>query len=378
MFKLFNMRRRVAQQELARQLSIYERRSQENPAVPPGPLPYSVYDQMQRDSMVQTVMSVKRQGVLAAKHRVVPASDSGEAKRNAAFVEACFAQMEGSPVTILDQAMDAFAKGWSVQESVYELRGGQLWLHAVRAKNPADFGLVMDAFGRVIGLRLDDRMVDAAKSSAGGPLTTGPSPATGRGELPRDKFVIYANRGGYGRPKGRSDLDAAYPHWQAKIRLLDAWKMHLEKFASPTVLGKFNRGLPIEEAQGLLNTLETLAKRSAIVYPNEMDISTLAVNRDGTSGFIEAIDFHNREIARSVLGQTLTTDEGRRVGSLALGKVHLQVLMLQLQALRKELADTVMTEQLIRPLVELNFGPGEIPRFEFEEVALEAFVSGSL
>lgn len=387
MFKLFNLRRRVAQQELARQMTVFDRRAFENPGMPPGPLPYSTYDLMQRDSMVQTVMSVKRQGVLAAKYRVVPASDCGDAKRNAEFVEECFARMEGSPVTILDQAMDAFAKGWSVQESVYSLEDGLLWLKAVRAKNPASFGLEVDSFGRVTGLRLaeEQRRWGAeesgnwrSKSLAGGPLTPSPSPAVGRGELPRAKFVIYANRGGYGRPKGRSDLDAAFPHWQAKTRLLDAWKMHLEKFASPTVLGKFQRGLPESEAAALLRTLEGLAKRSAIVYPSEIEIGTLPGGRESNAGFMEAIDFHNREIARSVLGQTLTTDEGRRVGSLALGKVHLQVLLLQLQALRKELADTVMTEQVIRPLVELNFGPGEVPRFEFEEVSLEAFVSGSL
>lgn len=386
MFKLFNLRRRVAQQELARQLSIYDRRAVENPAVPPGPLPYSTYDLMQRDSMVQTVMSVKRQGVLAAKYRVVPASDLGEAKRNAEFVEECFARMEGSPGTILDQAMDAFAKGWSVQESVYEFEDGLLWLKAVRTKNPASFGLEVDAFGSVTGLRLADELgrwgaekigSRSSKSSASVPLPN-PSPASGGGALPRDKFVVYANRGGYGRPKGRSDLDAAFPHWQAKVRLLDAWKMHLEKFASPTVLGKFQRGLPESEATALLRTLEGLAKRSAIVYPSEIEIGTLPGGREANAGFMEAIDFHNREIARSVLGQTLTTDEGRRVGSLALGKVHLQVLLLQLQALRKELADAVMTEQVIRPLVELNFGPGEMPRFEFEEVSLEAFVSGSL
>jgi phage gp29-like protein len=66
------------------------------------------------------------------------------------------------------------------------------------------------------------------------------------------------------------------------------------------------------------------------------------------------------------------------VGSLALGKVHLQVLLLQISALRRELADTVMTEQIIRPLIELNFGPGPIPRFEFEETRLEAFATGRL
>ncbi len=196
--------------------------------------------------------------------------------------------------------------------------------------------------------------------------------------MPRSKFVLYANRSGYGRVKGLSDLEAAYKHWQSKQTLLAAWKLHLERFAMPTVLGSYERGLPADDQAAILAALQRLQDNTAIVYPNQIEISTLGGNKEQSTGFMDALDFHNREIARSILGQTLTTDEGRRVGSLALGKVHLQVLLLQLEAVRRELADTVMTEQVIRPLVELNFGPGEIPRFEFAGAGLDAFATGQL
>lgn len=335
MFKFMSLRRRQAPRELARQLTLYDRRASETPGTPPGRLPYAVYGQMQQDAMIQTVLSVKKQGVLAAKYALRPSSDSAQDRRVAEFVQENFDRMEGSPATILAQAMDAFAKGWSIQEAVYESVGPRLMLAAMRSKDPANFGLEVDDFGRLTGLRLEPALV--------GTRTGNPE------SLPRDKFVIYANRGGYGLSRGRSDLDAAYPHWQAKVRLLDSWRLHLEKFASPTVLGKYQRGLPSEEAASLLAALEGLAKRSAIVYPSEIELGTLSAGKETSTGFMDAIEFHNREIARSVLGQTLTTDEGRRVGSLALGKVHLQVFLLQLQALRKELADVVMTEQVIRP-----------------------------
>ena len=362
MFKLLNLRRRTAAKELARQLTLFDRRAQELPGVPPGPLPYPTYDQMQRDSMIQTVMSVKKQGVLAAKYRVVPASDAANDHQIADFVERNFDSMTGSPATILAQAMDAFAKGWSVQESFYQPDGDSIRLTEVRPKDPASFGLKLDAFGRITGLHLLEHLKESETEA----------------ELPLAKFIVYTNRGGYGRPKGRSDLDAAYPHWLAKKGLLDAWSLHLSKFASPTVLGKYDSALPDSEKTNLLAALDDLARRNAILYPNEVEIGTLGGGREASTGFMDAIEFHNREIARAVLGQTLTTDEGRRVGSLALGKVHLQVFLLQLQAVRKELADVVMTEQVIRPLVYLNFGEVQIPRFEFEEVPLEAFSTGSV
>lgn len=370
MFKLF-ARRPAATQELAPQLTLFDRRAQESAGHASGQLPYATYDLMQRDSMVQTVLSVKRQGVLAARFRIVAANDSAAARRNAKFVEENLDRMDGSATSILSQAMDAFAKGWSVQEMIFEPLGGALLLKAVRAKNPANFGLKLDEFGHIQGLTLQQSLAPFARTGR-----------TGLGEdgraLPRWKFVIYANRSAYGKPKGVSDLDAAHPHWKAKTALLEAWRLHLEKFASPVVLGKYERGLPPEEAASLLAALDGLSRRNAIVFPNEIEVGTLGSGRESNTGFMDAIEFHNREIARSVLGQTLTTDEGRRVGSLALGKVHLQVLLLQLQALRRELADAVITEQIFRPLVELNFGPGDVPRFEFEDVSLDAFVAGSL
>ena len=66
------------------------------------------------------------------------------------------------------------------------------------------------------------------------------------------------------------------------------------------------------------------------------------------------------------------------MGSLALGKVHLQILLLQVNAVRRELAESVMTEQLVRPLVEANFGPGDVPRFVLNESGVDAFASGEL
>lgn len=307
--------------------------------------------------MVQTALTIKKQAVLAADFSVVPASSSASAKRNALFVEKCFELMEGNPRTILADAMDAFARGWSVLEIGYELAQGHLTLERVTPKNPFHFGLAADAFGRVTGLRM--RLPGESEVS-----------------LPRSRFVLFMNRPSFAHPKGRSDLIPAWRHYEAKRALQNAWRAHLERFASPTVLGRYTRGLPSDEQASVLSALRGLHENTAVVFPSEIEVSTLHGRESDNNAFQDAIEFHNREIARSILGQTLTTDEGRRVGSLALGKVHLQVLMLQIEAIRRELADVVMTEQVIRPLVELNFGPGEVPRFEFEATPLSAFRDG--
>lgn len=319
----------------------------------PNPNRPELFAEMAKDSMIQTSLTIKTLGVLASNWRV-----AGEGKA-ADFVRQAFSRMEGSVYTVLQNAMDAFVHGWSIQEMVYRADGGYWWIGSVRPKDPRYFSLEIDEFEVPKALKLN---------LPGEPERTFAS----------DRFVIYRHRGGYGRPYGVSDLEAAVPNYREKKRLTEAWRNHLEKFASPTLLAKFGKGATSEDQAAMLRSLEALAKNSAIVFPDEFDVSPLGDRNNASQGFMDAIDFHNREMTRAVVGQTLTTSEGTRVGSLAMGRVHLQVFLLQLEAIRRDLADTVMNEQIIKPLVALNFGEVEMPRFEFEPTPLSVFVTGQV
>lgn len=357
MLKLFTRKQKAPKSDRVPQLSLWERRAYQSSGFGPLSLNDATIQSMLRDAMIQTCLTLKRQAVSASGFRILPADSSPAATDRVRFVQEAFARMHGSPHTVCDQALDALARGWSVQEIVWTLERGRLWIDSIRPKDPGLFGMEVDAFGGVRALLLR-------------------VPGEEERRLPAHQFVVYAHRRTYGRPRGRGDLEAVHPHWQAKQALLQAWKVHLERFAMPTVLGRYDRATPPEDREAMLSALRNLQDNTAIVCPSDIEIGTLGGERGPTSGFVEAIEFHNREMARAILGQTLTTDEGRRVGSLALGRVHLQVLLLQTNALRREIADSVFTEQIVRPLVELNFGPGLVPRFEFETSPVEAFGRG--
>jgi phage gp29-like protein len=346
-------------EEWAPQLSAWQRQAMELPGVPPGGLSYAVYDQMQSDAMIQTALSVKRLGVLAAPYHIEPFDGSVRATEVAGFVSEALNRMHGSAHSILNAAMDAFAKGWSIQEIIWKAADGRWWIESCKPKDPSYFGVEVDAYGKMVSLTVE-------------------VPGEGSLKMPPEKFVIFAHRPSYGKPKGTSDLDAAFPHWRSKRELIGAWQAHLQRFASPTLVRKVRRGAPPSERDALLGILKRVQDHQAMVMADDNAIETVSAGRDAQNAFLDAIDYHNREIARAILGQTLTTDEGRRVGSMALGKVHLHVLMLQLESLRSQLADEVMTEQVIRPLVEANFGRVPLPRFLFETSPSTAFLNGEM
>jgi phage gp29-like protein len=314
---------------------------------------------MMLDPLLRSAMTVKRLGALAVPWRIQSANSSADAERRAEFIETMFKNMEGSVNGILYDAMDSLIKGFCVLEKVTEHRNGSIVLTAVKPKDPALFGFEVDDYLNITSLTLH---------------VPGETPR----ELPIEKFIVFSHNRRYGEPHGESDLRAAHRHWAIKRELVKQWAAHLEKYASPTVVGKFRRGLSLEAQNALLDALEKLQRQAAMVHPDDVEVSLLEKRAEWQSAYAEAIDYHNREMARAVLGQTLTTEDSTRVGSLALGKVHLQVLVMQLAGLRKDLAERVMNESIIRPFIQMNFGEGLYPTFVFEEPELDVFRTGQV
>ena len=310
---------------------------------------YEIYDQMMTDAHVRACINLKRWGILSVSWRLEPADDSPEAKRAHALVEANLHQMAGGVFSLLWRVLDALAKGYSVLEKLYRYDPAVGWrLVGFKAKNPALFAFETDAYRNIRSLVLL-------------------APTGERLALPREKFVLYAYSPRYESPAGDSDLRAAYKHWRSKERILQMWDLFLAKYASPTLIGTYKRGLPPAQQEELLRALDRIQQETAMIVPEEVKVSALEYKPSGAESFANAITYHNAEIAKAILGETLTTDEGQRVGSLALGKVHLEVLKTQLRAIRADLAERVMQDQVIRPLVQMNLGNAPEPRFVWDE-----------
>ena len=309
---------------------------------------YSVYDLMQRDAQVRACLSIKKLAVLSHGWQVHPASNSPLDRQVADFVRFALEDMRGSILDVLYNVLDALAKGFSVLEINYrvidrEPHRGRVGLSSIKSKDPSTFSFDTDEFMNLRGLGRVGLRDDAI--------------------LPPEKFIVYSHMPQYESPYGTSDLRAAYKHFWSKDLLIRFMNLYLEKYGSPTAKGSYKRGTPRAAQEELLKVLDRIQQETAVVIPDDVQIGLLEASRGGEAGYLQAIEFHDKQIAKAILSQTLMTDEGTRVGSFALAKVHLDVLKMCLNKLKRDLEESVMREQLIRPLVDYNFDVSAYPTF---------------
>lgn len=315
---------------------------------------YAIYDQMQRDAQVQACLTIKKLAVLSRGWEVHPASSDPMDVEVADFVRFALEEMRGSILDVLFNVLDALAKGFSVLEMNYRAldksaHRGRVGLASIKAKDPSTFAFDTDEFLNVRGLtRTDSASFDRLRM-----LNT----------LPPDKFVLYSYMPKYESPYGTSDLRAAYKHYWSKDILTRFMNLYLEKYGSPTAKGSYKRGTPKQAQEELLRVLDKIQQETAIVIPEDVQVELLEASRGGEAGYLQAIEFHDKQIARAILCQTLMTDEGTRVGSFALAKVHLDVLKMCLRKLKRDLEESVMQEQVIKRLVDYNFTVSAYPTF---------------
>jgi phage gp29-like protein len=341
----------------------------------PGGEGYLTYRKMQHDPQIKACLSTKKVAVLSRGWEVHPASESAADVAVGDFVRGCLNDMRGSVLDVLYDAMDALALGVSILELNWCLRpDGLIGLTSIKAKDPAYFLFETDPFLNITAIRGLPALTALTPAAS-----RRPSPNSGRGLggglaeglLPVEKFVIYPFQPSYANPMGLSDLRAAWQSWFIKQQLQRWWAKYLEKFGMPTVIGSFDpkAGYGVKQQRELLSLLAAVHNESALVTPSDMQVKLLEAVRTTDSGFDEAIAYLDRSMAKSILGQSLTSDSSDRNSTYALGAVQANVLSFYLQKLQRDLEDVVMNEQVIKRLVGYNFPPGTpMPTFHLGRV----------
>ena len=162
---------------------------------------------------------------------------------------------------------------------------------------------------------------------------------------------------------------------------LSDWLKLAEVAWKPWRIGKYKRKANADDIATLERALAKLTTSGVASLSEDVDLTVLFPGSSGSSGgggkasHSELWDVLCREISKAVLGQTLTTEQGR-VGSQALGKVHNEVRH-DVRAFDAKFVASVITRFLIAPLIIVNFGSSApVPQFRFiteDRADLESF-----
>jgi ribosomal protein L12E/L44/L45/RPP1/RPP2 len=272
----------------------------------------------------------------------------------------------GSFEDVLLNIMTALDFGFSLSEKVFSYYdsgpfSGKLGLAAIKTREPFGYDFKTDIHGNLISI-LGPYGADLYKQTQ-----------ERRDEYPPSKFVIYSYSMEYANWYGQSDLRQAYRAFWSKDLVIKWMNIYLERYGMPTALMKY-------PAKGVINAqmesdmddiLKNLQAKAGVRLPDNFDMQFLEATRSGEAGYQKAIDEYNKAISRAILIPNklgFGEDEG---GSYALGKKHFDLFILTLKKLGKDIEETIVNEQIIKPLIMMNYGPVDeelMPYFQFESL----------
>ncbi|PVE57310.1 DUF935 domain-containing protein [Rhizobium rhizogenes] len=173
-------------------------------------------------------------------------------------------------------------------------------------------------------------------------------------ELPEAKFIRHVPRTRLGLPLRRGMArPAAWAYLIQQFGLQD-WAAFSEVYGMPLRVGKYNAGASAADKRTLLKAVASIANDAAAIIPAGMDIDFHEVNgANAAAVFGGLLEYVDKQISKLVVGQTMTSDDGSSLGQ---AKIHNEVRLELLRADCRQLAFTI-NRDLIKPFVDLNFGP---------------------
>jgi hypothetical protein len=200
-----------------------------------------------------------------------------------------------------------------------------------------------------IGFRVDPSTM-APVSIIGQTMTRGYTGA------PIEKVLRYTYAPSDGLPHGNGIGRVVYKHSWSLDFLYKFWNIALELFGTPFIMAKAP-----ETAIGLARKiLKEIRQGAPGVLPDDVEAELLEMKGGGAAAFKAAAEHHTSQIHTNYLYAALTSGEGQRVGSMALGKVHENTQEYGLGGRRADL-ESIIANQLIRRWVIFNYGREALP-----------------
>lgn len=290
-----------------------------------------IYEELDKDGQVYAMLQTRALSVQSCEWDIIPPSGDPEGQKKADFIKCNFENANFDGLT-RDLIHHGVLCGYKPVENMWDTSEGDVWIKEFRSRRPSRFTFDMQGNPKLLTLQ---------------------SPYLGE-PIPNKKFLIWNFGGHEWNPYGRGlGYQLYWPVWFKKNDI-KFWLTYSEKFGSPTPVGKYPPGASDEDRATLLAAIDSIEQETGITIPNSMVIEFLEATRSGQSNtYQQLIDCLDNGIAKTILGQTLTSDAGKS-GSYALGQVHNEVRY----EIRKGDADSIceyLNRTLIPWIIDYNF-----------------------
>lgn len=264
--------------------------------------------------------------------------------------------MSGSLAVSLEDMLTSIWAGYSVTEIVWRPRGTRIMLDRLPTYHPFTINFRCDMAGQLVDI-VQHRFFYYA----------------GEAVIPKEKAIILTRGGRFGNLYGKSMFKRIRKNWLLKDAFLKMWGRALDRFGTPLIVATVpdsdvkdpETGEDVHQLEYAVKVLSTIQNGTALAFaqsgtgPNvsSPDIKALTTSGSGVGeAFLQAVQYLNKMICRGLLIPSLVMDEGMRSGSYALGASHFDAFYLAAKSIYQDLTENLL-EQLIRRLVEYNFGP---------------------
>ena len=314
---------------------------------------YDTYEEMRDDDQIKVAVSFKKDVLMNSGWQIE--CDYPEVKQ---FLEESIKSMQedGSLQMSFEDAirdmLSAYEFGFSVAEPIFKIKEGMYQFDSIRVRPQQTFRFDITDKGDVTALLQN----------------------TNSGEVAFDPriFLHHVYQSEWGNPYGKSDLRAAHNSWKAKKFVTKFLAIYLERFATPTVIGRLSDTSDTNELARLSTVLRSIQNATTLVLPESAMVEFVQANKDSTDVYINALNYYNMHIARALLVPDLMGISGEKTsgGSFALGQDQFKLFLATIDKDRLSLARKI-TLRLIKPLVAANFGPGVKSEFKFVPYSMD-------
>lgn len=258
-----------------------------------------IYEEVLRDWQCHSTFQQRRTAVVSKEWDVVP---GGEDKLSVMAAESLKAQLDAIGFdNATNKMLFGLWYGYAASELMWSTDGAEIVIEKIKVRKARRFRFDNDG-----GLRLLTR-----SSSFEGEL------------MPARKFWTFST--GADNDDDPYGLGLAhYCYWPVWLKKngYRFWSMLLDKFGAPTGVGKFPVSASKEDQNKLLGAIAAIQSSSGIIIPDGMAIELLEATRTGSAGNDGFVDRMDAAIAKVILSQTMTTDNG---SSKSQSETHMDV-----------------------------------------------------